>query len=149
MHFNKAVPFKEMNYMLTTFHHSKLAHNTNGTITVRGNTNVKNNNYRFQQLQRGATKNYLYGNVISMCPYSAPSNFRKEKQVLFVVAYFLHSFKLRGSSVGIATGYGLDGPGTESRWGRNFPHLSRPAHPAFCTMGTWSFPAIDAAGAWG
>jgi hypothetical protein len=32
-----------------------------------------------------------------------------------------------GSSVSIATGYGLDGPGIESRWGRNFPHLSRPA----------------------
>ena len=30
-----------------------------------------------------------------------------------------------GSSVGIATGYGLDGPGIESRWGRDFPHLSR------------------------
>ena len=32
-----------------------------------------------------------------------------------------------GSPVGIATGYGLDGPGIESRWGRNFSHLSRPA----------------------
>ena len=32
-----------------------------------------------------------------------------------------------GSSVGIATGHGLDGPGIESRWGRDFPHLSRPA----------------------
>ena len=32
-----------------------------------------------------------------------------------------------GSSVDIATGYGLDGPGIESRWGRDFPHLSRPA----------------------
>jgi hypothetical protein len=31
-----------------------------------------------------------------------------------------------GSSVGIETGYGLDGPGIESRWGRDFPHLSRP-----------------------
>ena len=30
------------------------------------------------------------------------------------------------SSVGIATGYGLDGPGIESRPGRDFPHLSRP-----------------------
>ena len=28
---------------------------------------------------------------------------------------------------GIATGYGLDGPGIESRWGRDFPHLSKPA----------------------
>jgi hypothetical protein len=32
-----------------------------------------------------------------------------------------------GSSVGIATGYGLDGPGIDSRWGRDFSHLSRPA----------------------
>jgi hypothetical protein len=29
------------------------------------------------------------------------------------------------SSVGIATRYGLDGPGIESRWGQNFPHPSR------------------------
>ena len=28
---------------------------------------------------------------------------------------------------GIATRCGLDGPGIESRCGRNFPHLSRPA----------------------
>jgi hypothetical protein len=32
-----------------------------------------------------------------------------------------------GSAVGIATAYGLDGPGIESRWGRDFPSLSRPA----------------------
>jgi hypothetical protein len=32
-----------------------------------------------------------------------------------------------GSSVGIATDYGLDGPGIESRWGRDFSHTSRPA----------------------
>ena len=32
-----------------------------------------------------------------------------------------------GSVVGIATRYGLVGTGMESRWGRNFPHLSRPA----------------------
>ena len=29
--------------------------------------------------------------------------------------------------VGIETGYELEGPGIESRWGRDFPHLSRPA----------------------
>jgi hypothetical protein len=33
----------------------------------------------------------------------------------------------RYSSVGIATDYGLDGPGIEFRWGRDFPHSSRPA----------------------
>jgi hypothetical protein len=31
------------------------------------------------------------------------------------------------SSVGIATRYGLDGPGTESRWEREFSQPSRPA----------------------
>jgi len=31
----------------------------------------------------------------------------------------------RDSSVGIANRYGLDGLGIESRWGRDFPHLSR------------------------
>jgi hypothetical protein len=33
----------------------------------------------------------------------------------------------RDGSVGIATGYGLDGLGVESRWGRDFPHLLRSA----------------------
>jgi hypothetical protein len=33
----------------------------------------------------------------------------------------------RGSSVGIVTGYRLDGPGIGSRWGQDFLHLSRPA----------------------
>ena len=32
-----------------------------------------------------------------------------------------------GTVVGIATGFGVDGPGIESRWRRDFPHLSRPA----------------------
>ena len=32
-----------------------------------------------------------------------------------------------GSVVDIATAYGLDGPGIECRWERDFPHLSRPA----------------------
>ena len=51
----------------------------------------------------------------------------------------------RGSSVGIATRYGLEGQGIESRSGQDFPHTSRPAqgaHPASCTMGTGSFPGI-------
>jgi hypothetical protein len=50
-----------------------------------------------------------------------------------------------GSSVGIMTGYGLDGPGIESRWGARFsaPVQTDPgAHSASCTMGTGSFPGI-------
>ena len=49
------------------------------------------------------------------------------------------------SSVGIATGYGLDGPGIESRWGARFsaPVQTGPgAHPASCTMATGSFPGV-------
>jgi hypothetical protein len=49
-----------------------------------------------------------------------------------------------GSVVGIATDYGLDGPGIESRWGRDFPPLSRPALRPYptCTVGTGSFPGV-------
>jgi hypothetical protein len=37
-----------------------------------------------------------------------------------------HSTGGPGSSVGIATGYELDGPEIDSLWRRDFPHLSRP-----------------------
>ena len=49
-----------------------------------------------------------------------------------------------GSSVGIATVYVLDGPGIESRWGRDFPpaQTSPGAHPASCKTGTGSFPGV-------
>ena len=50
-----------------------------------------------------------------------------------------------GSSVDIATGYGLDGPGIESRWGARFfaPVQTGPgARSASYTMGTGSFPGI-------
>ena len=39
----------------------------------------------------------------------------------------LHAFNGPGSSVSIGIGYRLDGPEIESRWRRDFPHLSRPA----------------------
>ena len=49
-----------------------------------------------------------------------------------------------GSSVSIATDCGLDGPGIESRWGRDFPPVQTGpgAHPANCTMGTRPFPGV-------
>ena len=56
----------------------------------------------------------------------------------------------RDTSVGIATRYGLDGPGIESRWGgaRLFaPVQAGPAaHPAFRTMSTGSFPGLKRPG---
>jgi len=53
------------------------------------------------------------------------------------------------SSVGIATRYGLDGPGIESRWDARFsaPVQTGPeTHPASYTMGTGSFLGIKRLG---
>jgi len=45
----------------------------------------------------------------------------------FGIEYSLSPRGRPGSVVGIATDYGLEGQGIESRWGRDFPQLSRPA----------------------
>jgi hypothetical protein len=61
---------------------------------------------------------------------------------ILLIFEFYCSFLGWNSSVCIATRYRLDSRGTESLWGRDFPHLSRPAlgpHPASYTMGTGSF----------
>ena len=55
----------------------------------------------------------------------------------------------RDGSVGIATRYGLDGPGTESRWrGDIFRtiHTGPGAHTAPYTIGTGSFPGVKRPG---
>ena len=56
-----------------------------------------------------------------------------------------------GSSVGLATVYGLDGLGIESRWGARFSapvQTSPEAHPASCTMGTGPFPGVRCGRGW-
>jgi hypothetical protein len=56
-----------------------------------------------------------------------------------------------GISVGTATGYGLDGPGIESRWGCDFFHTrpDRPwGPPSLLHNGYRVFPGGKAAGAW-
>ena len=55
----------------------------------------------------------------------------------------------RDSSVGIATHYGLDCVGIESRWEARFSapvQTDRGAHPASCTMGTASFQPVKLLG---
>ena len=53
----------------------------------------------------------------------------------------------RDSSVVIATRYGLDGLGIESRWGWDFPHPSRPALRPTQSPVQW-LPGGKAAGEW-
>ena len=45
----------------------------------------------------------------------------------FLFFFFGFSFPLSSSYCLPLTRYGLDGPGIESRWGRDFTYLSRPA----------------------
>jgi len=49
-----------------------------------------------------------------------------------------------GSSVGIATDYGLNGPGSNPGGGWDFPHVQTDpgAHPVSCKMGSGSFPGV-------
>jgi hypothetical protein len=61
----------------------------------------------------------------------------------------LHKSKVSwNSAVGIATGYGLDGPGIESRWGNIFRTCSaRPwNYPASYAMGIESFSGVKRPG---
>jgi hypothetical protein len=56
----------------------------------------------------------------------------------------------RNSVVGVATRYGLDGPGIDFRWGETF--RSRPYRPwgpsSLLYHGYWAFPGGKAAWAW-
>ena len=63
------------------------------------------------------------------------------------VALFIEGYDIKsgpGSSVGISTDYGLDGPGIESGWRRDFPPVPTGpgTNPASCKMGTGSFPRV-------
>ena len=70
-------------------------------------------------------------------------------RVLYFTLYY-NCTAVPVSVAGIATAYGLDGPGIESWWGARFsaPVPTGPeAHPASRKMGTGSFPGLVAAGA--
>jgi hypothetical protein len=56
-----------------------------------------------------------------------------------LLACLLHEFVGRGSAVGIAIRYGLEGLEIESQLGRDLSHLCRPTQPASCEVGTGSF----------
>ena len=53
------------------------------------------------------------------------THFGKLKPTFFKINVLYKADRGPSSVVGIATDYWLDGPGIESRWERDFPHLSR------------------------
>jgi len=61
-----------------------------------------------------------------------------------VVKPFYIPYSVHISSVSIATGYGLDGPGTNPDGARYSATVQTGpgVHPASCTMGTGSFPWV-------
>jgi hypothetical protein len=64
---------------------------------------------------------WFYGLILGAC------DIHEQHAMNTLVVIYIYLFCGPGSSVGIATGYGLDGPGIESRCGGDFSHLSRPA----------------------
>jgi hypothetical protein len=75
--------------------------------------------------------------------YAAINHIHKEVHVIKLQT--VHTPCGPDSVVGIATAYGLDGPGIESRWGARFSapvQAGSEAHPASCTMGTRSSPGV-------
>ena len=73
------------------------------------------------------------------------------KKMVCIIYEMTLVFVSRDSVVGIATRYGLDGPGIESRWMARFsaPVQNGPgAHPASYTMGKGVFTGGKAAGPW-
>jgi hypothetical protein len=64
--------------------------------------------------------------------------------------YISALFLLQNNAVGIATRYGMDGPGIESRWGQIFCTRTEqpwgPPSPLYSAY--WGIPGGKAAGAW-
>ena len=77
--------------------------------------------------------------AVSLIPHSFETY-----SIFFLIYQTLRRTSRPGSSVDITTGYCLDGPGIESRWGgARFSasvQTGPGVHSASCTMGTGSFP---------
>ena len=79
----------------------------------------------------------IFARPVSLCreghvhiydgPHIRPWSHNNITIIPYLLPLFYNCLQRSGSVVCIANGYVLNGPGIESRWGRDFPHLSRPA----------------------
>jgi hypothetical protein len=95
---------------------------------------LSNTRYYFQILIKLDLSRQIFEKYSDMKFYDNPSSGSRvvlcgqtDGQTERGIPKLIVAFRGPGSPVGIATGYGLDGPGIGSRWGPEFPHLSRPA----------------------
>ena len=93
----------------------------------RGQSPGRVNIFLFPKTSRmalGPTEPHAVGTGAVSCGVTWPGR-EADRVKEFMELYFCYVD--RDSSVGMATHCGLDGPGIESQWGRDFPHPSRPA----------------------
>jgi len=84
----------------------------------------------------------LYAPLLSSIRTTWPANLLLDRITQKIFGEGYRSYSGPASSVGIANGYGLDGPGSNPGGGARFsaPVQTGPgAHPASCTIGTGSF----------
>jgi hypothetical protein len=85
-------------------------------------------------------RNWYWENCFARTSYLINSS----AKVINVIYSVEKSTGESGIFVGIGTGHGVESPGIESRWEKGFsPFQTGPvAHPASCSMGTWSFKEV-------
>ena len=117
-----------------------------------GGSTVFRNMWIYWQTQHNILEilqsSYLYSLTIASL-FNPIRNTVRQHIALFYVGFYKIQFGGHDSSVGIATRYGLDGPGIESRWGARFSasvQTGPGAHPASCAMGTGFFRGIKRPG---
>ena len=108
----------------------KLENSTSNSILTQWHLIfVARRKQRILKINLNTTALRVCQNYFNNCTVNIFIIFYNDKHAELIEKLSQSSYMIRGpgSSVSIATDYGLDVPVIESRWGRDFPHLSKPA----------------------
>ena len=100
--------------------------------------------YRWNRSNRCYDKKWSHLTVPLYSSIRQPQQDLRVCVCIYIYIYIYIYTQGPGSSVGIATGCGLDDPGSNPGEGRDFPSVQTGpgAHLACCKMGTGSFPRV-------